>query len=481
MGPRTISTNERQAVRCATRLLVLAAFFVTLSTAPSEHDRERFRMPYPPTCGEKTFCEFFAGIGLVREGLQGSGWDCVYSNDIDSKKKKAYDAHFDGNGHFHLGDIWETEEVVGRITGKPFLATASFPCTDLSLAGYGKGLKGSESSAYFGLLNVIAAMGDRKPSVVMLENVPSFLTSGSGRDFPAAMTALADLGYWIDAFLVDAKHFVPQSRPRLFVVAVHETLSSPMIVRENRLPLYDSGWRQAVEAGGPLRPKSLVQIMETTELSTGWFAVPVKPPVGNPPKLADLIDLGDGEDWWDEERVRVHHERMHDYCRADIDAMTKGGATFVSTAYRRTRKAVVRTEVRFDGLAGCLRTTKGGSARQIVIVVKDGKLRMRWMSPREYARLQGAEDFELSGGTEHQQMFGFGDAVCVPVIKWIDRHVLTPIFETATIASATSKTKSSSTSRSKRAFGSWSDDPEGLGRYIAETQAARKQDWQPIE
>ena len=56
------------------------------------------------------------------------------------------------------------------------------------------------------------------------------------------------------------------------------------------------------------------------------------------------------------------------------------------------------------------------------------------MSPREYARLQGAGHYTLSGDSDNQNMFGFGDAVCVPVIEWIDRHVLTPIFETATPA-----------------------------------------------
>ena len=87
-----------------------------------------------------------------------------------------------------------------------------------------------------------------------------------------------------------------------------------------------------------------------------------------------------------------------------------------------------RAEVRFDGLAGCLRTPRGGSGKQIVIAVEAGRLRMRWMSPREYARLQGVPDFPLVGG-RNQQLFGFGDAVCVPAVEWVDRHVLTPLYE----------------------------------------------------
>jgi DNA (cytosine-5)-methyltransferase 1 len=385
----------------------------------------------------KTFCEFFAGIGLVWEGLRPSGWECVYSNDIDPKKKNVFESHFGRSGHFHLGDIWHTDEVVKQINDEPFLATASFPCTDLSLAGYWKGLGGKESSAYFGFLNVLNALGDRKPPLVMLENVPSFLTSGKGKDFPAAMKALADLGYWIDAFIVDAKDFVPQSRPRLFVVALHEKFTSPLMVKESRVPLYSAPWRQTVEASGALHPKALAKVMEATELSTGWFTLSLSSPKSKPHNLAAVIDLDPGQDWWDAERVRIHYERMHDYCRVKIDEMVKNKATFVSTAYRRTRKEVVRTEVRFDGIAGCLRTTKGGSARQIVIAVKKGVLMMRWMSPREYARLQGAADYKLVGENENQQMFGFGDAVCVPVIEWVDKNVLTPLFETAKPVSGT--------------------------------------------
>ncbi len=107
----------------------------------------------------KTFCEFFAGIGLVREGLGPSGWQCVYANDIDPKKQEAYEARFGKSDHFHLGDVWKTDEVVDRILGQPVLMTASFPCIDLSLAGHYRGLQGEHSSTFFGFANVVEARG----------------------------------------------------------------------------------------------------------------------------------------------------------------------------------------------------------------------------------------------------------------------------------------------------------------------------------
>jgi DNA (cytosine-5)-methyltransferase 1 len=113
-----------------------------------------------------------------------------------------------------------------------------------------------------------------------------------------------------------------------------------------------------------------------------------------------------------------------------VDELRAGATARIGTAFRRVRSGGQRTEVRFDGLAGCLRTPRGGSGKQIVIVIDAGRLRMRWMSPREYARMQGVPDFPLVGG-RNQQLFGFGDAVCVPAVEWVDRQVLTPLYESA--------------------------------------------------
>ncbi|MEI7899229.1 MAG: DNA cytosine methyltransferase [bacterium] len=82
---------------------------------------------------KQTVAEFFAGIGLMRMGLEQAGWQVVWANDIDEDKMKMYRGHYsDDDAHFHLGDVHalapsDIPEVV--------LATASFPCNDLSLAG----------------------------------------------------------------------------------------------------------------------------------------------------------------------------------------------------------------------------------------------------------------------------------------------------------------------------------------------------------
>ena len=170
----------------------------------------------PSHAPHKTFAEFFAGIGLVRLALEKQGWKMVYANDIDPKKQEMYQTHFqDSQSRFQLGDIHEIPpERVPTAT----LATASFPCNDLSLAGARSGLSGKQSSAFWGFVRVLEGMENRRPPLILLENVPGFLTSRNGQDFHEAMLALNNLGYSVDAFVLDALLFVPQSRPRLFVI-----------------------------------------------------------------------------------------------------------------------------------------------------------------------------------------------------------------------------------------------------------------------
>ena len=376
---------------------------------------------------QKTFCEFFAGIGLVHEALHRSGWQCLYANDIDAKKRRMYEGHFGASPHYHEGDVWATSEVLARIPADPVLATASFPCTDMSLAGKRRGLAGEQSGALYGFLQVIEQLGANRPRLILLENVPGFLTSHEGRDFEIAVHELAALGYWLDSFVVDARWFVPQSRPRLFLVGFHADLvRPPLVVKEAGADPFSDPWRRAIQQADKLRPPRLLAAMEAIEPATGWATVPCENSALVRYRLSDYLDHDDAQAWWKAAEVQRHWEMMFDRHRQQVEALrARGdGLTFL-TAFRRVREGQQRMEVRFDGIAGCLRTPRGGSAKQIVIVVDRGAVRMRWMTPREYARLQGTPDFILPENTI-EGLFGFGDAVCVPVIEWIDWHVLTP-------------------------------------------------------
>lgn len=371
---------------------------------------------------ENTFLEFFAGIGLVHRGLAAAGrWKCIYANDIEAKKKRMYEDCFGPTDYYHVEDVWKTNKIVSAIPPeRADLATASFPCVDLSLAGNLKGLAGIESGAFYGFIGVLKRLReeDRLPKAVLIENVIGFLAAHNGKNFRAAMRELANLGYCLDAFIADAKHFVPQSRPRLFLVGCSPDL----------LP---NGADRPEPAPTMLRPHRLVD--ELSRLKSGWFPfdLPLLPPENR--TLHDVIDMDDSQDWWNQTQVNKHLKEMHPEHRQRVDLFKQSAYTVVGTIYRRVRKGSSKSEIRTDGLAGCLRTPRGGSSKQIVFIAGEGRLRMRWMTPREYARLQGCPDFPIKVD-RNEALFGFGDAVCVPVITWIAENVLGQVFPTSVYA-----------------------------------------------
>ncbi|MBI3652957.1 MAG: DNA cytosine methyltransferase [Acidobacteria bacterium] len=370
------------------------------------------------------FLEFFAGIGLVHLGLQASGWRCVYANDISEKKMAMYLQEMpDASAYYHCEDIWKTDVIVDKITEPALLATASFPCIDLSLAGQMKGLSGLHSSTFYGFIEVMKQLKHegRMPACLLIENVTGLLTGNAGKDFRQVCLAAAHLGFYLDAFIVDAKHFTPQSRPRLFIIGMLESVLPPYAVRYGQ-----EDWWKRLQYPSEIRPLRLVNTLKTLTLPTGWvaFDLPPLPPVQN--HLASVIDLDEEQEWWDEQAVQKHLEMTSDLHRQRIEKMRRSEQLWIGTIFRRIREKKTRAEVRFDGLAGCLRTATGGSAKQIVIVINKGTVRMRWMSTVEYARLQGVPNFTISV-PRNQALTGFADAVCVPVIQWIDLHIFSSV------------------------------------------------------
>jgi DNA (cytosine-5)-methyltransferase 1 len=390
--------------------------------------------PVEPTAHDLTCIEFFSGIGLTHLGLSSQGWNCVYANDIEPKKKRMYEARFGRADYYHVEDVWRTDRILDRIPNRPVdLATASFPCVDLSLAGNLRGFSGSESGAFYGFIKVMKKLREqrRAPRAVLVENVIGFLSSHDGKFFKIALQQLADLGYYLDAFVVDAKHFVPQSRPRLFIIGFERSLMPPKRYQSYLFDGEGDLFRENPEPfEGALRPRRLLEKLSSAPLKTGW--VPLQLPQ-LPRENRDLdrcIDTDDSEEWWSERRVKKHLDEMHHTHLRRISTLKKGDIVSVGTIYRRVREGKSRSEIRTDGLAGCLRTPRGGSSKQIVFTAGQGKIRMRWMSPREYARLQGCPDFPIEV-TRNEALWGFGDAVCVPVIGWIADNVLTQLFTTS--------------------------------------------------
>lgn len=378
-------------------------------TVPCTESPAQFEPPLRSSNRKRTALEFFAGIGLMQVGLERHGWSVVYANDIDPDKQEIYLQNFpESKEHFKLGDIHliNQEELPDAL-----LATASFPCNDLSIAGSMVGLNGKQSSAFWGFVRLLKEMGERRPPIVLIENVVGFLMSHRGNDFSIALKALNELGYSVDAFIIDAERFVPQSRKRLFVVG---NMFGPKV-------------EQPLVFESEIRPKRLVDFM-ARRTGIKWNIRALPPLPERKCELKDIVqDLPpESPEWWPEERASYLLNQMSPRHREIADKMMRGRNWSFGTVFRRVRHGKSMAELRVDGIAGCLRTPRGGSGRQILFMAGKGKYFARLLTPHECARLMGVEKFVLDVPL-NQALFGFGDAVCVSVIEWIAKHYLNPI------------------------------------------------------
>ncbi len=357
---------------------------------------------------EPRVVEFFAGIGLVRLAVESIGARVVWANDIEETKRALYAENMSAE-HFVCDDV---RNVLGEDLPDAEIATASFPCVDLSLAGNRLGLTGRQSGMFWEFARVIDEMGARRPKVVMLENVPGFATSRGGADLLATLECLNRLGYTCDLLALDARRFVPQSRLRLFIIG-----SSHSLKNEPR-------WAPHV-----LRPAWTRRLADShPELKLVAFDLPDPPESSD--SLADIVERLRPQDevWWEPARLSRFEESLSPIQARRLARAKKARTKSWATAYRRTRDGVPRWEIRGDTLAGCLRTARGGSSKQAVVEAGAGQVRVRWMTPREYARLQGVPDnYRLNTVSENQALFGLGDAVCVPAVAWLARHCLRPL------------------------------------------------------
>ena len=372
----------------------------------------------PPIVG--TFYEFFAGAGMARAGL-GDRWRCLFANDFDRKKAATYTINW-GADHLLCGDVRNV--TMDDLTDVADLVWASFPCQDLSLAGGGAGLKGERSGTFWPFWRLMTALADesRAPSVIVLENVCGTLTSHGGKDFKAICKALRDGGYRFGALVIDAALFVPQSRPRLLIVAVRKGVPIPNTLCED-------------EPARAFHTRSLRNSFEklpaNLKESWIWWCLPV-PPSRNA-GFSDLVEEEPNDvHWHTPAETRKLLDMMSDVNLGKVRTAEMEERRVIGTVYKRTRRdstgrKVQRAEVRFDDIAGCLRTPAGGSSRQLVLVVEGSNVRSRLISSRETARLMGLPDDYILPDNYNEAYHLTGDGVVVPVVRFLADSLIEPV------------------------------------------------------
>lgn len=377
-----------------------------------------------PDC--PTFYEFFAGGGMAHAGLS-DRWRCTFANDFDEMKAAVYRENWGGE-NLVCGDVAKVR--LADLPGVADLAWASFPCQDLSLAGDYRGL-GTAASAvmtrsgtfwpFWKLMRGLSRQG-RGPRLIVLENVFGALTSHGGKDFAAIASALSGSGYRFGAVVINARLFVPQSRPRVFFIGVR---------RGEFIPERLIGSRARACWHPPALISALDRITPEARKRWIWWDIP-SPPVRSA-IFADLIEEEpQGVDWHSSSETSHVLGMMSEVNREKVAKAKLSGRRVVGGVYRRTRPDEngvkrQRAEVRFDDIAGCLRTPAGGSSRQTILVVEGRRVRSRLLSPREAARLMGLPDSYKLPARYNDAYHVAGDGVCVPVVAHLAATVLEPI------------------------------------------------------
>jgi DNA (cytosine-5)-methyltransferase 1 len=265
---------------------------------------------------------------------------------------------------------------------------------------------------------------DRAPKIIALENVCGTLTSHQGKDFAAICSTFEQADYTFGAVVIDAALFVPQSRPRLFIIGVRKDLAIPAaLTQEAPSSLWHSRGLRTAHENTPLRGRR----------NWVWWSLP--DPAARNESFAELIEDDPADvEWHTPAKTRALLDMMSDVNRAKVDAAKKSKRRQVGAIYKRTRfdescVKVQRAEVRFDDVAGCLRTPAGGSSRQLILVVEGQKVRSRLISGRETARLMGLpDDYQLP--TNYNEAYHLtGDGVVVPVVRHLAEHLFEPILK----------------------------------------------------
>lgn len=344
------------------------------------------------------FLEFFAGSGMVSHALA-PFFNVMWANDICAKKAAVFTANHQGQS-LALGSI---TDVHGANLPHSVLSWASFPCQDLSLAGNGEGIRAKRSGLVWEWLRVMDEMPQRPP-ILAAENVVGLVSSDSGKHYRELHNALVKRGYKVGAMLLDAVHWLPHSRPRVFVVAVDAQTHIP----------------QKLVAGKPTWAHSAAIQKAATGLDNWvWWNLPKPEKRGL--TLSEVVDFS-----LPCQDAATSRKNLAMVPPAHMRRLQESGLSVVP-GYKRIRNKKQVLELRFDDIAGCLRTPVGGSSRQYLVIKQSQEWRTRILSPREAARLMGApETFKLPGAFNDGYK-AMGDAVAAPVAAYLAQHLLSPL------------------------------------------------------
>ena len=322
--------------------------------------------------------DLFAGIGGTRLGLESIGGQCVWTSEWDRFSQQTYRHNF-GDQHPLQGDIREVKE---RDIPEFDLLVGGFPCQPFSIAGVSK--KNSlgkphgfqcttQGTLFFDVARIIA---HQRPAAFVLENVKNLLSHRKGETFAVILQTLEqELGYEVHYKVVDAQHFVPQHRERVFIVGFREPTSF--------------SWDDLKIPKTKPTLASILHPQDGSEIAEDPYTIGAKAKVNPKYVLSDKL-------WTYLQNYAAKH-------KAKGNGFGFGLVTPDDTA--RTLSA---------------RYYKDGSE---ILVRRGPRSNPRRLTPRECARLMGFPcDWEIPV-SDTQAYRQFGNSVAVPVVKAVAKAI----------------------------------------------------------
>lgn len=313
-----------------------------------------------------TFIDLFAGIGGFHQAMSSFGSKCVFASEWD---KYASETYYQNYGLHPYGDITLIHEK--EIPSHDVLC-AGFPCQAFSISGKQKGFEDTRGTLFFDIARIVSF---HKPKIVFLENVKNLTKHNDGKTFQVIVNILQELGYNIFYKIFNSSDFgLPQNRERVYIVGFHQSWDSKTFTF-------------------PIPPKIPVNLFSILE--------------ENPKKLK-IIERDDIQIYKNHQSQNSHfEEEYYPNKPIQIGIVNKGGQG--ERIYHPVGHSIT------------LSAYGGGVGAKTGLYFIDGKIRK--LTPRECARLQGFSDDFIIHSSETQAYKQFGNSVPINVLKEIIKEI----------------------------------------------------------
>lgn len=209
---------------------------------------------------EKTFISLFGGIGGFDLALTRHGWKGVWYNDNDKYAVQTYNKNF--GTEYEANDI--TTIKVNEIPDHTLLC-GGFPCQPFSVAGKKKGFEDTRGTLFYEICRIIK---NKRPPLLLLENVRGLLNHNEGKTFCTILTSLDELGYNVQWQVINSKYYTGQNRERVFIIGHSREISWERILpipikHEVNIKTAEDSWKKTFTCITTRSPKARTSIDAT--------------------------------------------------------------------------------------------------------------------------------------------------------------------------------------------------------------------------